>query len=105
MGCDYYVIKLLKITYKNKDEKEIELHREPNYFPDVDNEYDSDEPSYIEYIHDIQEKYLTPKMEPILLYEDGDFTRETYRTKYLDRISDIENVDTIYKIEKRQRRF
>ena len=85
MGCDYYIIKQLRITYENNDTSYIEVSRERRYIyemtEDSDDEIDKN-------------KYLQVTYEPRILFENGQWKNETIQTKYQGFITrtDIKHV-------------
>lgn len=108
MGCDYYIIKLLKITF-NDDEyyyekpfdfSTIELDRNRCYFPEIYDEVDSDDSYYDEKIQKIQNKYndyLIVTYEPRILYENSQWKNEKICEKYKQILK--ENNYDLYKIK------
>jgi hypothetical protein len=97
MDCDYYIEKLLRIHYINKEEEEeeygeveivnygeIELEIEKRYFNWKI--YDEDEEDYEKKMKAYIEDRLTPIMKPILIYINGSFTTPIFETKYKDLI-------------------
>jgi len=94
MDCDYYIEKVLRIHYINKEEVcgeveifnygEIELEIEKRYFNWKI--YDEDEEDYEKKMKAYIEDRLTPIMKPILIYINGSFTTPIFETKYKDLI-------------------
>jgi hypothetical protein len=90
MDCDYYIEKVLRIHYINKEEVrgeveifnygEIELEIEKRYFNWKI--YDEDEEAYEKKMKAYIEDRLTPTMKPILIYINGSFTTPIFETKY-----------------------
>ena len=78
MGCDYFIIKVLDIYCENDDYLTLEIDRERGYYYYV---YDSDEDDYETKVNEYIKECLTPKMEPIIIY-DNKFNKSTYETKY-----------------------
>ena len=92
MGCDYYIIKELHIYYNNQVYYSIiELSREKCYFTDID--YDSDEEDYEEKVNKYKEYTLTPKMQPIIIFINNNFTKLLFETKYKDLIHTELNIN------------
>jgi len=104
MGCDYYIITELHIYYNNQVYySTIELSREKCYFTDID--CDSDEEGYEEKIEKYKEYILTPKMAPIIIYINDNFTKLLFETKYKELINTELSINNkkwldIVKIEK-----
>jgi hypothetical protein len=107
MGCDYYILKVLRIYYTETDYLEVELTRERGYYY---YQFDEDEEHYenkvSEYINDI----LTPKMKPILLYDNNNFIQLSFETKYKTIIDNEINKNNmrwgdIHKIVKVEERY
>jgi hypothetical protein len=85
MGCDYYIIKLLQIYYNDEDYLDIELERERG---DYYWEYDEDEDDYDEKVAAYKKDILTPRMQPIMIYNDGAFKKPMFETKYETLVKD-----------------
>ena len=107
MGCDYYIVKVLHIYYNEIDYLDFELNRERGYYY---YQFDKDEENYedkvSEYINDI----LTPKIKPIMLYENNNFIQLSFETKYktiVDNEINKNNMrwDHIHKIVKVEKRY
>jgi len=107
MGCDYYVVKVLQIEYyTDTDVSEIELSRERWYYT---YDYDEDEDDYEEKVNMYIKNQLTPQMNPIILFSNSTFNKESSEEKYSSLIEEkLKNCDltwrdvkTIRKIEKR----
>lgn len=77
MGCDYYIIKRLKIEHSDGVDV-IELNREKCYFDNYN--YDSDD-SDDKYKH-----YLTVTFVPRVLYEHDNWKNEKIKKKYIDMV-------------------
>lgn len=109
MGCDYYILKVLRIYYNEAHYLDLEVNRERGYYY---YSYDTDEENYADkvsaYINDI----LTPKMQPILLYENNHFIQSSFETKYKTMIENEMNknkltwdhIDKVVKVEERYER-
>jgi hypothetical protein len=84
MGCDYYILKVLKIYFSKNDVLEIELARIREYYSDFDAGWDEDVDS--ENYEVTSKEYdiytLTPKMKPIIIYSDSSFGKLSFETKY-----------------------
>lgn len=111
MGCDYYLINCLEVTYKElcsdglPRTEIIELETERHWFiPVEDEEYMSEE----EY-DQCTDKYM-PLDEPIIVYENGEFASArlqkyfTREGKYLAYI-DLSQVQMIRKIQYTRDRY
>jgi hypothetical protein len=109
MGCDYYILKVLHIYYNENDYLEIELERERCYYF---YSCDSDEENYEEQINEYIKDILTPKMKPIILYSNNNFTNSSFEIKYKTIVVDEINrnnkqwcdIHKIIKVEKRYKR-
>ena len=80
MGCDYYIVKSLKIKFINdRYPISIELERKHGYYDfsldSNDSNYDKKEDDYIQNI-------LTPKMKPIIIYKNNEFKTENFESIY-----------------------
>lgn len=85
MGCDYYILKLLRIYYDNgfngsNEYLEVELDRERGYYDDL--QFDEDADDYEEKINEHIRQTLIPKTEPIFLYINGQWNKTSCETKY-----------------------
>lgn len=82
MGCDYYILKVLKIFFNDndKDYLEVELDRKRGYY-EYD-KYDEDEEDYQEKMNEYIKITLTPRMKPILIYNNNSFNTSTFEIKY-----------------------
>lgn len=107
MGCDYYIIKQLRIEHSDGVDI-IELDRERCYFPEHhDDDYDSDDT--INNIDLRYQQYLKVTFKPRVLCDNGNWKNEKVRDKYIDRIYDklkhynnaFYNINTVIKEEVR----
>lgn len=113
MGCDYYIIKQLKVAHINDDDFEkitsIELTRERGYFPDADDSYDSDDSmsneSYNTKFNRKYGKYLEVTYKPRILFQDGRWKNEAVQEKYYDVIRDEIGDDLVLSIIKLEVRY
>lgn len=83
MGCDYYIIKRLKIEHSDGVDV-IELDRQRCYFDYSNYDYDSDDSfdtSMDKYKH-----YLTVTFVPRVLYEQLRWKNEKIKKKYIDMV-------------------
>lgn len=85
MGCDYYIIKSLVIRFEDDTTSYVELERERGYYGW---DYDEDEPDYQEKVAAYKERLLTPRMEPIVIYENNGFANSILETKYKLSVED-----------------
>jgi len=83
MGCDYYITKVLRI-YFGDHYLSFVIERENGYYFSI---YDEDEEDYETKIEEYIKECLTPKMEPIIIY-DNKFNK-TYETKYKSFVEDL----------------
>ena len=101
MGCDYYIVKELRIYCKDNIWLYVELERDRGYYYyDIDN--DDDEKK--------RNECITPKMKPILLYDKDGFINNSYEHKYKHLVEyeitkNNKNWDDIVKIKKVERRY
>ena len=78
MGCDYYIRKALTILLDDIL-LDIELELERGYF---DWDFDKEEETYEQKVEEYKVKALTPRMEPIVIYENQMFRNSIFETKY-----------------------
>jgi hypothetical protein len=83
MGCDYYIIKALDIYFKDEDGDRdnylsFVIDRENGYYYYL---YDSDDETYEKKVADYINDCLTPKMKPIILF-DNKFINSKCESKY-----------------------
>jgi hypothetical protein len=113
MGCDYYIIKALHIYYNDNDYLELELERKRAYYnytyldhlDEDDDDYDKHVEAYIKYT-------LTPEMNPIIIYNNHTFNKESSEIKYKNLVEDTINksnkamseITKIVKVEVRRKR-
>lgn len=112
MGCDYYIIKLLRIYYNDSgnDYLELEIHRERGYFDDY--QFDEDADDFEDKLNDHIKEVLTPKVEPIVIYSNNRFNKSSCESKYKTRVENEINKDgknwsdlnKIVKVEERRER-
>lgn len=92
MGCDYYIIKNLHVYYNDNDYLEIELERLRMYYDEDD--YDPDEEDYEKKINEYIKNTLTPKMKPIVIYDNNNFRNLSLEEKYKALVeNEINKVD------------
>lgn len=109
MGCDYYILKVLRIYYNETNYLDFELNREQCYYYYL---YDEDEENYEYKVSEYINNILTPKMNPIMLYENNNFIQLSIETKYKTIIDNEINknnirwgdIQKIVKVEKRYKR-
>jgi hypothetical protein len=80
MGCDYYISKHVIINIKNNFPLYIELERDYGYFHFYK---DEDDPNYDKEYKLYVNEILTPKMEPIIIYEKDKFLNSKLENKYI----------------------
>ena len=112
MGCDYYIIKRLKIEHSSGVDF-VELNKERCYFPehynasDRDDRHDSDD-SDDSLDFDIKyQRYLEVTFVPRILYQDWEWKNEKIKKKYIDmvyeKLKHYNNAyDNIYQITKEE---
>jgi len=120
MGCDYFIVKSLDITYEDGISS-IELERTHEYYPPYDNlvDIDSDDDGYQEERDKAWKLYreqcakcLEVKRKPILIYKENKFVNDNVKNKYYDMVvkqcddddNKIDVIKTIYKTETRYER-
>jgi hypothetical protein len=89
MGCDYYIIKQLRIEHSDGVDI-IELDRDRGYFSenyDNDNDSDSDDTIQEDYMNKYQH-YLKVTFTPRILCENTEWKSEKIRDKYIDIVYD-----------------
>lgn len=92
MGCDYYILKLLRIYYKDNEYLEIELDRERGYYDDL--QFDEDADDFEDKLNNYIEQILIPKVDPITIYINNQFNKSSCESKYKSLIeSAIKNYD------------
>jgi hypothetical protein len=123
MGADYYVFQYLKITHAY-GVAFIELSCIRGYFCDcllTNYDSDTDNPQQHEEREQyIKSMYLTPSIEPILIYDEMGYLKQKFKEKYDnyiyykiherkkywndtgDLIEDFDDIINIYKIEIRK---
>jgi hypothetical protein len=111
MGCDYYIVKQLRIEHSDGTDT-IELDKERCYFSEYnDSNYDSDDTTdegktqfESRYQH-----YLKVTFTPRILCENGNWKSDKIRDKYIDMIYEklkhfnnaFDNIDSVIKEEVR----
>jgi chromosomal replication initiation ATPase DnaA len=109
MGCDYYILKLLRIYYNDAHYLEIELDRQKGYY---DDQFDEDAEDYDDQLNKYIENILTVKMDPIIIYNQGQFKKTSCESKYKTLIeNELKKYDKnwldvtkIMKVEERRER-
>jgi len=110
MGCDYYILKLLRIYYNDNDYLEIEINREKGYYNDIDVDEDADD--YDEKVCEYMEEVLKPTTEPIVIYSNNNFNKLSCQSKYESLVTSEINknnktwneIKKIIKVEERYER-
>uniref|UniRef100_A0A6C0I110 Uncharacterized protein n=1 Tax=viral metagenome TaxID=1070528 RepID=A0A6C0I110_9ZZZZ len=111
MGCDYYISKSLYIYYNNNEYLEIILEKLKRYYDYQCDEFDEDEEEtdFEERENEYIKYTLTPKMNPIMIYNNNIFNKLLFEIKYKELL-DIEinkynktwhDIIKIIKVEKR----
>jgi len=81
MGCDYYILKLLRIYYNKDEYLEVELDRKRGYYDDL--QFDEDAEDYEEKMNEYTKQILTPKTNPIIIYtNETNFNKLSCKEKY-----------------------
>ena len=87
MGCDYYIIKQLRIKYVDDHDDEVEitheLSRDRCYFNEVDS-VDSDDTEY--FSDDRYNKYLEVTYKPRVLFQNSKWKNTQTEDKYHDSV-------------------
>jgi hypothetical protein len=84
MGCDYYIIKRLKIEHSSGVDF-VELNKERCYFPPndiIDDNYDSDDTLDFDVSLSKYQRYLEVTFVPRILYQDWEWKNEKVKKKY-----------------------
>lgn len=112
MGCDYYIIKELKVKHTYNDVEYItciELDRERAYFPDLDDSQDSDDSTDSESstsrFNRKYGKYLEVNYKPRVLFENGKWKTEKIQKKYYDIVRNEIRDDVLVSIVKQEVRY
>jgi hypothetical protein len=108
MGCDYYIQKVLRIYFED-DYLSFVVDTERGYYMDI---YDEDEEDYETNVNEYIKQCLTPKMEPIIIY-NGAFNKSNYDTKYKSIVESLikdcgkkfSDITKIIKVEVRYERI
>jgi hypothetical protein len=111
MGCDYYILKVLKIRYKNGTESRIILDTQRMYYS-YDPECDSDDSDYESNYERYIDSVLKVTFVPICIFSDDSFKNERIEVKYrkiiherlIDNKLTYDDILDIYKAEIRQAR-
>lgn len=110
MGCDYYILKLLRIYYSDTDYLEIELGRERGYYDDL--QFDEDADDYEEKVNAYIKEVLMNKEAPISIYINNRFNKSSCESKYKSLIENELNdhgkkwtdIIKVIKVEERRER-
>ena len=100
----------MHIYYSETDYVEVELTRERGHYDDLP--FDEDADDYGEKVSEHIREMLTPKTEPIVIYNNGRFNKLSCAEKYSTLIENEINqrdktwseITKIVKVEKRQER-
>lgn len=110
MGCDYYIVKLLHVYYNDSNYLEVELQRTRGYYVEDPEDLDEDEEDSDERMNNYVSYTLTPKMKPIMIYNNG-FSKPHFESKYKSLVENIlittynrtwSEITKIIKVEERQ---
>jgi hypothetical protein len=110
MGCDFYILKVLRIYYNDDQYLEVEVNREKGYYDDY--QFDEDSDDYEDLLNNYIEFVLTPKTEPIVIYKNGKFNKSSCELKYKTLVEaeihkhgkQWNNIVRVIKIEERRER-
>lgn len=94
MGCDYYIVRQLRIDYTTLDGKQKkyihELDRQRCYFTEYDVSCDSDDTEYHDRMNALQsqmiESCLRVQYKPRSIYENGQWKNKEVEAKYMHTI-------------------
>ncbi len=111
MGCDYYILKVLKIRYKSGTESCIELERDRGYYfggPKCDSDDDDFKEAYDRWL----DQFYKVTYKPVRIYSDDSFKNESVEVKYrkmihehlIDNKRTYDDVLDVYKAEVREPR-
>lgn len=111
MGCDYYILKVLKIKYKDGTDTRIILDTQRMYYS-YDPECDSDDSDYESNYERYIDSVLKVTFVPICIYSDDSFKNERIEVKYRKMIHahlinnkrTYDEIDNVFKAEIRQAR-
>lgn len=79
MGCDFYISKVLYIYYNDNNYLNIEIDLDRGYY---NFNYDEDEEDYEKKVNGYIIDRLTPKMKPIIIYNNNKFNNASLEIKY-----------------------
>ena len=111
MGCDYYILKVLKLKYKDGSESRIILDRQRMYYcydpvcDSDDSDYESCYDRYLDSIYNVTSPVIS-------IFRNGEFKNKNVKIKYeeaideylIDRKKTVDDILTIDKTEVRERR-
>ena len=108
MGCDYYIIKQLRIEHSDGTDT-IELDKQRCYFSEYQNDSNYDSDDTIQEVNSQYEHYLKVTFVPRILYENTEWKSEMIKEKYIDIVYNklkhynnaFSNINTIIKEEVR----
>lgn len=113
MGCDYYILKLLHIYYNDDTFLEVELNKIGRYYIfDEDSDEDANSDEFKKQFEDFIEYVLTPKLIPVVIYNNNSFCKLNFEIKYKTLVENELNksnktwseINEIIKVEKRRER-
>jgi hypothetical protein len=76
MGCDYYIVKEIEITYNTGEMDIIEVDRKGEYVFEDPSDSEEDRNEYFD------RKYLQVRYIPRILFVNGEWSSERIRDKY-----------------------
>jgi len=111
MGCDYYILKVLKIRYKSGTESCIVLDRQRMYYS-YDPVCDSDDSDYETNYERYTDSVLKVTFVPVHIFSNDSFRNESVEVKYrkmihahlIDNKRTYDDVLDVYKAEVREPR-
>lgn len=105
MGCDYYIDKVLEVSFLNdKDETDwttIDLYREHGYFHEYSDTYDSDDELTPFDFRNRYAHYLESTYTPKVLFEEGKWINDNVKQKYEYKLSEFDRLVKVVKTEQR----
>jgi hypothetical protein len=110
MGCDYYILKLLRIYYNDVEYLEIEINRKNGYYDNI--QFDEDANDYEEKLDEHIKEVLKPTIDPIVIYSNNNFNKSSCKSKYESLVNNEINkhnvtwnaIKKIIKVEERRER-
>jgi hypothetical protein len=87
MGCDYYIVKVLRIYYNDTEYLSLEIDRKYEYYY-YSTMYDEDDVNYEDKVNNYIKHELTPTMEPLIIYNNGAFNK-SINPKFIGEYSNM----------------